>query len=66
MSWTPYLIIGVIAFLIYSPLAYSISNAVLSPLGISVIDVFGRPTWFGLLLQTVILVLILKWIIPTA
>jgi len=65
MSWTPFLIIGVIAFLIYSPVAYSITNALLSPLGVNTIDLFGRPTWFGLLLHTLILVLILKWIIPS-
>lgn len=66
MSWTPFIIIGVIAFLIYSPVAYAITNAILSPLGVNTIDVFGRPTWFGVILQTLILILILKWIIPTS
>jgi hypothetical protein len=66
MSWTPYLIIGVIAFLIYSPAAYAITNAILSPIGVNTTDAFGRPTWFGVLFQTVLLILILKLILTNS
>lgn len=63
MSWTPYLVLGIIAFIIFSRPLFAITDTLLSPFGINTEDAYGRPTWFGLLLQTVIFVLIVKWIL---
>lgn len=61
-KWTPLLIIGILAFLIFSPLAYAITNAILGPLGLRTTGI-GGPTWFGVLLHALIFVLIFKLVI---
>ncbi len=62
-SWTPLLIIGIVAFLLYSPLAFGITNAILGPLGLRTADPIGGPTWIGVALHTVLFVLILKFLL---
>ncbi|MNK61471.1 hypothetical protein D3C87_806310 [compost metagenome] len=59
-SWKPLIIVGILAFIIFNPLAFSLTNAILSPLGLNTTDYYGRPTQIGLILHVLIFILILK------
>jgi len=61
-KWTSLIIIGVVAFIVYSPLAFAITNTILSPLGLRTTGING-PTWAGVLVQTLIFILIFKLVV---
>lgn len=62
-SWTALIIIGVLSFIIFSPLVYGISNAILGGLGLNTTSYAGAPTWLGVLLHAVLFTIILKLLI---
>lgn len=59
-SWMPFIIIGVLSFIIFSPLVFGITNAILGGLGLSTTSYAGAPTWLGVALHAVIFTVILK------